>query len=391
LANEEVGKWQEVLDIYNDRFSMPFKAELKNSAEIVLKEQAPKVVFSYSDADLQAEQTKEDLFKVLSQGQQRAFYWLQVIFEIEKRKSLKQRSVIICDDVAESFDYRNKYAIVEYLSDLTEVDDFYLIVLTHNFDFYRTVANRIGFCRGQLYFCYRDAERKVQFNRGTYVRDPFSSVICKDIEAQPKRFICAIPFVRNLIEYKDGTRTEAYCKLTSCLHIKEDTGSLSVGEIAQCLSEHHHSLKDIKPNFEQVLGTNNYIKLLDKAAKKVAEDGVSNQMCLEDKLTLSIAIRLLSEIYMLKLLPASSGLKGERTGDLYDRLIKGVKNGKYKIGPKQISVLRQAMICTPESIHINSFMYEPLLDISMDHLIKLYKSCTNELKVQFDDITSLRF
>ena len=29
---------------------------------------------------------------------------------------------------------------------------------------------------------------------------------------------------------------------------------------------------------------------------------------------------------------------------------------------------------TPENIHLNAFMYEPILDMSDDHLCKLYKS-----------------
>lgn len=28
---------------------------------------------------------------------------------------------------------------------------------------------------------------------------------------------------------------------------------------------------------------------------------------------------------------------------------------------------------TPECIHINSFMYEPLIDMSIRHLVKLYE------------------
>ena len=32
---------------------------------------------------------------------------------------------------------------------------------------------------------------------------------------------------------------------------------------------------------------------------------------------------------------------------------------------------------TPENIHINSFMYEPILDISNQHLKQLYKKISN--------------
>ena len=45
------------------------------------------------------------------------------------------------DDISESFDYKNKYAIIEYISDISEYTDandeklFKVLLLTHNFDF----------------------------------------------------------------------------------------------------------------------------------------------------------------------------------------------------------------------------------------------------------------
>ena len=37
-----------------------------------------------------------------------------------------------------------------------------------------------------------------------------------------------------------------------------------------------------------------------------------------------------------------------------------------------IGVLQRVALMTPENIHLNSFMYEPILDMSDDHLRKLY-------------------
>lgn len=34
---------------------------------------------------------------------------------------------------------------------------------------------------------------------------------------------------------------------------------------------------------------------------------------------------------------------------------------------------------TPEGIQLNRFMYEPLIDMSAEHLVKLYNRCKNEL------------
>lgn len=42
--------------------------------------------------------------------------------------------------------------------------------------------------------------------------------------------------------------------------------------------------------------------------------------------------------------------------------------------PWHLSTLDDVALMTPEAIHINSFMYEPILDMSGQHLADLYKS-----------------
>ncbi len=39
---------------------------------------------------------------------------------------------------------------------------------------------------------------------------------------------------------------------------------------------------------------------------------------------------------------------------------------------RHIQLLEQVNLMTPENIHINSFMYEPILDMSNHHLKNLY-------------------
>ena len=40
-------------------------------------------------------------------------------------------------------------------------------------------------------------------------------------------------------------------------------------------------------------------------------------------------------------------------------------------------MLEKSHMITPELIHINSFMYEPLIDMSIEHLTDLYRECKN--------------
>jgi hypothetical protein len=39
---------------------------------------------------------------------------------------------------------------------------------------------------------------------------------------------------------------------------------------------------------------------------------------------------------------------------------------------ESIKTLENVLLMTPENIHLNAFMYEPILDMSDEHLRKLY-------------------
>ena len=62
---------------------------------------------------------------------------------------------LIFDDVADSFDYKNKFAIIEYIKDLHHLDCFRTVILTHNFDFYRTVASRLNLPGSVSFYGYK--------------------------------------------------------------------------------------------------------------------------------------------------------------------------------------------------------------------------------------------
>lgn len=42
-----------------------------------------------------------------------------------------------------------------------------------------------------------------------------------------------------------------------------------------------------------------------------------------------------------------------------------------------LEIIDKVNLMTPENIHINSFMYEPILDMSNEHLKELYKNVSN--------------
>ena len=88
----------------------------------------------------------------------------------------------------------------------------------------------------------------------------------------------------------------------------------------------------------------------------------------EHKIILSIAVRLLAEKYM-------------QIKDISNKLDTTKKTGKiikqyereYPDDKLGIKILKKINLMTPSNIHLNSFMYEPIIDMSDNELIDLYK------------------
>jgi len=144
-AAKQRTQWESVIDIFNNRFFVPFRLALENRERVILgTDSMPRLgyIFQEDEGGEEASVEKNTLMRTLSSGEKKALYVLNVIFEVEARKKAKQETLFIVDDMADSFDYRNKYAIIQYLMDIAEVPHFNQIILTHNFDFFRTVNSR---------------------------------------------------------------------------------------------------------------------------------------------------------------------------------------------------------------------------------------------------------
>lgn len=98
--------------------------------------------------------------------------------------------------------------------------------------------------------------------------------------------------------------------------------------------------------------------------------GASDGFNLENKIVLSIAIRLQAEQYMTNRLADSKFVAGIKSNQSQALLSKYVKT--FSGDTSAIKTLERVVLMTPENIHLNSFMYEPILDMSDEHLRKLY-------------------
>ena len=364
-AKEENSKWSDIISIYNNRFFVPFKIEIQNREDVVLKEETAKLIFSYKDSMGEfKKQEKDTLLTVLSKGEKRAFSILQFLFEIEARKTAGQQTLLILDDIADSFDYKNKYAIIEYIKDISDNDLFIQIILTHNFDFYRTLSSRLEL-RNSVFMALKNDNGAIVLKPGGYRKDFFGGVVTKNI-TNPKDFIAMIPFTRNIIEYTKGQDCDEYKKLTSCLHSKEESKNLSKNDIFKIFTDCFDVCKGVQIDEPD----ENIIDFIKNVATNILEENDLNDILLENKLVLSIATRLVAEEFIIEKLPEID--INQITTNQTRVLINKYKEN-FPIDDSNIKLLEEVNLMTSENIHLNSFMYEPLIDMSINHLTRLYK------------------
>jgi len=364
-ANEERSQWERVIGVFKDRFFVPFELDLQNKSDILLNAETPELQFLYHDGDDEPIlQERKTLIEHLSTGEKKAFFILQNIFELEARRSAGKETLLVFDDIADSFDYKNKYAIIEYLYDLKMDGNFSILVLTHNFDFYRTVVSRLE-PGGNIYFADKKADRSVKMCQGIYNTDILKHRMLEKLTDR-RAFIACVPFVRNVIEYKEGKSSDSFKKLTSCLHLKDDTPSITMGEVKTIFDEVAKASQDTVIGF----GDDNYLTALREEGEAVMTD--PNEVDIVNKLVLSMAIRFKAEEYMQSVLTEEQLSELRPNKNRTAELLNVLKKYHGTDMEKECLLMNKVLMLTSENIHINNFMFEPLVDISILHLKKLY-------------------
>ncbi len=356
-AKNETTEWKRVVEIFNSRFSVPYTLSVINQENVILKDDVPTIHFVYIDQKEKKKLSRSELILSLSTGEKRALYILDIIFEVEARRIDGNDSLLIIDDLADSFDYKNKYAIVQYLYEILKYDNFSAIILSHNFDFFRTIQSRLGIKRNSTYMVSIN-NSKVEFKLAEYL-NTFIKTWRNQYHLNFKMFVSLIPFVRNLIEYTKGNEDPNYIKLTSLLHFKADTESIFTSEILSIYNTIFDNTFSLQEN--KVIDI-----IFEQAEACLLLDESFN---LEVKLILSIAIRLLTEKYMIKEINDQefvNNIKRNQAAVLTEKLKEIIPSSDA------LAIIDEVNLMTPENIHFNSFMYEPLIDISSENLKKLY-------------------
>jgi len=334
-ANAQSTIWEDVVKEFEKRFYVPYKIYIENKKSVVLGNTTPIIKFKYIDMITAAEkEIDEDILngmQILSQGEKRALYLLHIIFEIKARQNRQQNTLLIVDDIVDSFDYKNKYSIIEYLKEIAEEELFNQIILTHNFDFFRTIQGRVlGGSKFSNSFMAKKNNTSIDLLKAgpKQIDNPFKEWK-SNLDTDNNMLISIIPFVRNLSEYIGNTSTEN--ELTKLLHMKTDTKHISISDLEVLI-------KSVLTDIQSINLSNPSKKVYEvilEQAEEIITPPVYEEVELEKKIVLSIAIRLKAEEYMKDLIndPWVNTITKFQTGKLIKRIKDKslVDNEKLKI------------------------------------------------------------
>jgi len=193
--------------------------------------------------------------------------------------------------------------------------------------------------------------------------------------------VASIPFVRNLADFcglkkqNESDQNQEYEKLTSLLHAKADTDSLTIQDLENILKGVLKNKDTLQLNNPREKVVNLIFELADEISQNTDE-----VIELENKIVLSIAIRLKAELFMIYKINDQEFVNQIKKNQTV-KLIKKY-NEACASETENIELLEQVNLMTPENIHLNSFMYEPILDMSAIELRELYSKVKDKFIIE---------
>lgn len=333
-------KFENAIKIYVNRFRPVFDIKIINKEESLLGLEVPAISF-YHKRNKDKEVEEETLNSILSSGEKTTLNILKFIVEYEAIK--QTQPFIILDDIVETFDYSNRYGFIEYINDLFQ-KNVPIIVLTHNFEFYKTLGSRVSIRKS---IAHANDEGIVDLSVDHRINYDIEKVLkCKTKDD----FFGAIAYLREakiILGYNVDI-------LNACLHYQKDTPTIQIKDIIKLFPQ------PLNVNFdEEAL----YLDELYTAAKTIKK--IDNFDIIK-KTILAISCRLLLE---QKIIQKDFKIIKDVTSNQTRYLLDNYSN---KLEDEVVLCLNDVLLLTPEFIHGNAFMYEPLIDIDAKYLEELY-------------------
>lgn len=341
-AQQKKSQFEKAIEIYINRFKPKFDIIIDNKKESILGIEVPILLFVHK-YHKERRIDENEIKTILSSGEKTALNIIGFLVNYEANKD--NNPIIVLDDIVETFDYKNRHAFIEYISDIVK-DDRAIIILTHNYEFYRTLRSRV---RRLTSLCAYSKDGKVYIEKNDKINFDMEKIF--EISNE-EHFIFSIPYMREVkTMIKNNTGI-----FDSCLHYKETTKDITFGMIR---NEYPQNI---------TINVDDSKKYLDVLLERADHYNVDDRFNLKSKTILAIACRVLLE---QKIIGDNFSLIAEINEN---QLAKLKDNNRDFLSQKVLDIIDEVQIATPEFIHGNAFMYEPLVDIEADYLFEIYNA-----------------
>ena len=373
-AANGLNAWRDAVDEFNRRFATKYKMIVRDTQGHFLSGEPAHIEFIFDDHPSNPK-NQEEIKGILSSGELRALFLLEVVFQSQKLLRSGRPCLLLYDDISDSFDYANKNCIMEYFKELAgQNTNGCMLVLTHNFDFYRLFAYRIS-NRHHAFFAISEGGI-IHIFPGGYLKDVLNNGIIAKTGSTINASFALIPFARGIVELtsleqniNDDPHYKFLCKL---MHYRPAGARLTLGGVKQRISFdqriHNNIFTDGTPL------SRNYYRELKAACDAIAACTTLDQK-LEDKLCLSMGIRIFAEKYCYRKLRGRNDLEMALSDLLCSSFGVMLKEFKRHFPyDKRLKDLELAAMLTSSDLHLNGFAYEPLIDYSIVRMRSLYRA-----------------
>ena len=309
-----------------------------------------------------------------STGEIKTYNLINFILTVEEQRYRKEKVTIVLDDAVDSFDYKNKYGIIDYLCDIKDDKNIQLLILTHNFDFYRSSILAFGKSNCNQYFAYKDNQGTVTFydvrKEGYYLELSNFNEWKGNLTAC--RLFALAPFMRNVLQLRYSSSNGKVQNIDLFLHYRPEIDMKTVHDL---ISSFDLEKELILP--KGIKKSDLYLKTLSTTIKSLLnKENSIKETDLESKIAIGLFIRIFLEKYLYILIQNKGGtLPNEKDKYAYTRAL--IDSAQDYLSEKQKRDVRNANLVSPSYLHANSFMYEPLIDVGLSDLIESAKWLLN--------------
>lgn len=379
LADKEKTGWNQTINTFNDRFSSNgFTARLAQDKMIF-----PSGISKIEIISKNNQSPCSDALRVrLSTGEKDSLWILDCLFKIQEKTDPTKELAIVLDDIADAFDYKNKYAITEYMLDLCKEPNYSIFILTHSFDFYRTVGLALrGFSVPLI--AYKNQLSTIGGDV-TLVRcvDPaYQTLVSIDDWKNVPNVICVfslLPIIRSLEQISAGTSSLSLVSdLDSFVHYGTRFKNGTIQDLKDLFSRTHFGMKTDTLNPSVLIpirgfdGANLsdplYSSLWDATGKINGASDLSTKLV--NRIAVGFFIRISIERVLFQILTSRS-LQIPPQGNGYANAMLSLLSPTDFADPR-LQHYKESLWIGNCFVHANSMIDAPLVDVGPDELNSL--------------------